>query len=124
MLAEGGDGESVERFGQRAAADQRVGDVVGDALVGGEIVRLDVGDQRRQPRRRHAFALGDGDMGIDLVGGVEPRADHQDDDLADIVSQAALAVIARVRSQIALPIAGSCSQGFHGPISAPSSRGP
>ena len=34
----------------------------------------------------------------------------------------ALAVIARVRSQIALPMAGSCSQAFHGPIRAPSSR--
>jgi hypothetical protein len=34
----------------------------------------------------------------------------------------ALAVMARVKSQIAFPIAGSCSHGFHGPISAPSSR--
>jgi hypothetical protein len=29
--------------------------------------------------------------------------------------------MAPVKSQIALPIWGSCSQGFHGPISAPSS---
>ena len=82
---------------------------------------LEVGDQRRQTLGLHAFMLGDGDMGVDLIGGVEARADYQNGDLADIVGQVALAVIARVKSQIALPIAGSCSHGFHGPISAPSS---
>ncbi len=87
MLAEGVDGQAIERLGQDAAADQRVGYVEGDALVGPQVVRLQIGDQRRQPLGLHALAFRDRDVGIDLVGRIEARADDEDGDLADVVRQ-------------------------------------
>src|SRR5471030_2016580 len=70
VLAEGGHAEPVQRLRQHAAAHQRIGYIEGHAFVGGEIGRLQIGHQRRQTLGRHAFALGDGDVGVHFVGRV------------------------------------------------------
>ena len=85
VLTEGFDGKPVERLRQDAAADELIGELVGDALLGAEIVRPQVGDQRRQPLRLHAFALRDRNVGVDLIGRIEAGADDQNDDLAHII---------------------------------------
>ena len=98
---------------------QRRGDIVGDAFFAGEIARALAGDDGGELVVGQAAPFPGDDMGVELVGRVErapvtriatSRTGRGSD--GDIDS-------AKVRSQIGLPNFGSCSQGFHGPISAP-----
>jgi hypothetical protein len=85
VLTEGLDGEPIERLLHDAAAGEQIGALVGNALLGAQILWPQVDDQRRQPLRLNALALRDRNVGVDLLGRIEAGADDENDDLAGIV---------------------------------------